>query len=470
MWKRKKTGVFSYMESGTSATTIVYPSLESTLLLESGLDSGVPANNFNCQVTCGMGGVKRYIYDGSFWNQDFFTINYENTVSALLVSTYQSGDTFTTLFPIVLPRITLQSTSEDFLKKQESVAYALNLLFSKQGYCIQSKPSGVSYQYEVLTINDFLPILQDTVLPPLLWKVLPQTGQLCLVKNTSYVHPDPTFEIAFSIITLPSDFQGDQSIYSGNVDLTGPTSGWFADGGYVFGFGKWNSKTYLFDDFFANNSSAQNLLRSLDLGDKIAQTLVDWRVMVTALGMSYTIACPERSLSCMATKYYKVKSSSLSRLQRRNITTNVQGGEFSEVIGLYYNTPKTSGTYQDYPVSAPIINFDSHLNGNNIIDLEIKDEWGNSIYPYIANLPTKNYFETTDTIVLTYPPAIYQSLDPFNATNGPNYDCLFPYYLINQTMIVFPALNSSGYTLPMSQLYGAKPSMSISHFIRLIGS
>jgi len=470
MWKRKRNiSRCCGGSAGSTGETIVYPALESTLLVESGLDSGTPVNSVSTYVTSGMNGVKRIIYDGTYWNNDFYITNYENTAAAILVTTYQSGDTFTTLFPIVLPRQILASTSTSFLKKQESIAYALNLLFSKPGYVVHTFAGPYPYQYIPLLINDFLPILQTATLPPLLWKVIPQTGQLALVVNPTYVHPDPTFQIAFSVITLPSLYQGDQSVSSGNVQITDPEAGWFADGGYIFGYGTLNYDTHLFDDSMARNPSYAALLKTLDLGDKIPMTLVNWQAMVSALGLSYVISCGERTLSCIASKYYKVQSSALARIQKRNITTNILGGEFSETIGIVYNSVLSSGQYQDSPSSAPIIHFNPHMNGNNLIDLEWKDEWGNSMNPFPTNQPgAMSFFENTDSAP-TYPPAAYQPLDPFFTTNGPNYDCLFPYYKINQDMVVFP-VSGSGYKLPVSSVYSCKYSSSISHFIRLIGS
>ncbi len=474
MWKRKRAGCSQCGGSSGAAIpgsteTVVYRALESTLLLESGSDSGTPVNALSSQITCGMGGVKRIIYDGTYWNKDLHMTHYENAVAAILVSTYQSGDQLTTIFPICLPRQALSSTNtSSFLKKQESIAYGLNLLFSKAGYYVHSTPAG-PYPYEYLTIgiNDFLPILQDTVLPPLLWKVIPHTGQLCLVYNQNFVHPDPTFKIAFSVITMPIAYQGAQTIFSGNVQMTGPTSGWFADGGYVFGFGPLNTSTHVFDDPLALNPSIATYLQTLDLGDKFPMTLPNWEIHIANLGLSQVIACGERTVGCIASKYYKVQSSSLARLQKRAIVSNIQGGELSETIGVFYNTPSFSNRFQDFPVSAPVLNFNSQMNGNNIIDLELKDEWGNSMNPYPTNIPsTLAYFEKSDSVAI-YPPAIYQSLDPFFSTNGPNYDCLFPYYKIDQTMIVFPR---STYILPISQLYTMNNASSISHFIRLIGS
>ena len=470
MWKRKRMLCCGGGGGRDNPETTVFPALESTLLIESGLDSGTPLNSLSSYVTSGMNGVKRIIYDGTYWNNDFFTTHYENTTAAILVTTYQSGDTFTTLFPIVLPRQVLASTSTSFLKKQQSIAYALNLLFSKAGYIVHSTPAGsYPYQYLALAINDFLPILQTATLPPLLWQVIPQTGQLALVVNPNYVNADPTYQIAFSVITMPSMYQGNQATFSGNVQITDPGAGWFADGGYVFGYGTLNNDTHLFDDSFARNPSYASVLKTLDLGDKIAMTLANWQAMVTSLGLSYVISCGERTVGCIPSKYYKIQSSALARIQRRNIVTNIQGGEFSETIGIVYYTSSSSNQYQDGYSSAPAIHFDPAFNGNNLVDIEWKDEWGNSMQPFPAYAPgPMSFFENTNDVP-TYPPAAYQSLDPFNATNGPNYDCLFPYYKINQNMIVFPA-SGSGYQLPITWVYSSKYSSSISHFIRLIGS
>ena len=469
MWKRKRMTCCGG-GSHESSETVVFPALESSLLIESGLDSGTPLNSLSTYVTCGMNGVKRIIYDGTFWNNDFFTTNYENTTAAILVTTYQSGSSFTPLFPIVLPRQVLASTTTSFLKQQQSIAYALNLLFSKPGYIVHSVTGGpFAYQYLSLSINDFLPILQTATLPPLLWQVIPNTGQLALVVNPNYVNADPTYQIAFSVITMPTAYQGNQAVFSGNVQITDSTAGWYADGAYVFGFGSLNTHTHLYNDSLAKNPSYASVLNTLDLGDKITMTLPTWQAMVSSLGLSYVIWCGERTVSCIPTKYYKIQSSALARIQRRNIVTNIQGGEFSETIGIVYYTSSSSNQYQDGLSSAPAIHFDPTINGNNLVDIEWKDEWGNSMQPFPAYAPgPMSFFENTNDVP-TYPPAAYQPLDPFNATNGPNYDCLFPYYKINQNMIVFPA-SGSGYKLPITWAYSSKYSSSISHFIRLIGS
>jgi hypothetical protein len=458
---------------------VIFTPLESSIIIESGGDTEFPPTQLNCELTSAPGGAQRFIYDGTYFNKDFYATHYENTVCCIIISVFRGATSATAkaynaIFPVVLPRQALASTdpstlsSDAFLKLQKSICYGLNLLFSKPGFIVVSTAQG--YQYASLGINDVnFPILQTAQLPPLLWDVTPQTHQLCLRVNPSYVDPSGFFTIAFKVCAMENAFQNRQNINTGYVQLAGPERGWYADGAYLFGFGQFNPNTKLFEDPLT--SAQQVYLNGLTLGTAYSISLSDWGALCASLGLFTTICCGQRSFSCIPTRYYKLKSSALSRLQKRPVNTNVQGGDFSAVIGLLYNPPDSANVYQDFGTSAPTIFFNGKMNGTNIIDLELNDEWGNLLYPYDKNINGQlmNYYENTDEVP-TYPPAAYHPLDPWFATNGPNHDCLFPYYKINQTFLRYAASNSNGYKLPARNIYANHPSSSISHFIRVIGS
>ena len=461
---------------------IAFRSLESSILLESGSDTGIPINHFSSQLTGAIGQALRLQYDSTFWNNDFFSVNYNNFLCGVVISCFSNQYQRTVLLPVILPRLGLASTaltplsSDSFLKLQQSVVYALNLLFSKPGYVLETV--GGVYQFSSIGIDEpTLPIFQDSKLPPLLWDMIPQTGQLCLRQNPLYVdstNPD-TFSIAYEVCIMQDSFQdSSQMTFPSSISMYGPNNGWFGDGAYLFGFGTFNQNSNLFDDSYAKTSNPFPPLT------QYITNILTYSSFCSAFLLRKTSAsCATRTLSLLATRYYKIQSAALSRLQKRPIYSSSQQSDIGQVVGILYNLPDTVNSFEDLTGpfaenTAPMIQLMPGMNGNSIVDFEFTDEWGNVLNPMEINSSSdakrRAFYEDADSAV-TFPPAAYHVLDPYGISNGPNHDCLFPYYKINQTVVRYPIQTGlSGIQLSTNTLPCAPASMGITHFIRLIGS
>ncbi len=469
-------------DAGNLPKEISLRSLESSILLESGGDTGVDIKSLSSDISGALGGALRLQYDSSYWNNDFFTTHYENVVVGLLVSVFSNNLETTTVFPVVLPRLslasTLNGTSEEFLQLQKSVAYGLNLLFSKPGIVVSTFNG--PYEYFALGLNDpVMPILQDTKLPPLLWDVIPNTGLLTLRRNPDYVDDfDPlNFDIAFQLISFPPLMTGVQNITAGSIQLAGDKRGWYGEGGYLFGHGSLNTTEHVFQDIYGTDPASYAFLLAKPMFPA-PSTPILFQDNVVKLSLEKTMVVGERSLGLCSSRYYKVKSASLSRLQKRPMTSNVSDGDFSQTVGVIYTIPDTKNVYEDLvgpnnENTAPVIHVNPGYNGTNIIDLFTTDEWGNTMNPYNVSeydLLNRSFYEDGD-MAPVFPPAAYIPLDPYGVNNAPNHDCLFPYYKINQTMIQFANTDGSGTrTLKAPSLPTSNPSQGITHFIRVFGS
>lgn len=480
--KRRRTGYHyqNQLDVGQLPSQIEFRSLESSVLLESGGDTGLPINHFSSQLSGALGQALRIQYDSTFWNKDFYTTNYNNFLCGIVVSCFSNDYQRTAIFPVLLPRQALASTANttltytEFFALQKSVVYALNLLFSKSGFVLEE--NGTFISFSSLTIDDpTLPILQTAQLPPLLWDIIPQTGQLCLRKNPNYVDSTnpTTFSISYEVIIMQNTFQDTtQSMSPGDVSMYGPDNGWFGDGAYIFGFGNLNVNTQTFNDSYINATYPP-----------LTKFVTDYtsysNFCQTYLLRQTSVSCATRSLSLVATRYYKIKSTALSRLQKRPIYANSLNSDMGQVIGILYNVPDSVNIFADLTGpfaenTAPVIQLIPNMNGNSVVDLTYTDEWGNDLTPYFINsdndVSRRAFYENTDSAI-TLPPVAYQVLDPYGSANAPNHDCLFPYYKINQTVVRYPVVSGTpGISLSSNTLPGGPPSMGITHFIRLIGS
>ena len=138
-------------EQGIQPVVQVYPN-ESVIQIDTGGAGSVGFSNVTKPLSSGIGGTSRFQYIDAFWDNDFFTITTSNASVGLAIVYYRPriGATFCFL-PIALPRMSLALDSENITDYQESIAYALNLYFSK--------PQTVYYRNDDGTIaSQVLPI------------------------------------------------------------------------------------------------------------------------------------------------------------------------------------------------------------------------------------------------------------------------------------------------------------------------
>lgn len=455
---------------------IQFPPLESTILIESGGVSGTNASTFSSDLSGNLGGVRRLQYNNPMWKKDFFTTTYQNTVAALIVSIYQNGGYNTCLFPITLPRQLLtsfsqentspDSDSEHFYYLQKSLAYALNLLLSKDGYVIAFN------RFVSIGLDEtHIPLLQDGKLPPILFDVHPLTGQLYIKKNPDYVSPYSDYDIAFTIATLYEEWFP-SSIPQGKFKFTGTDNGWFGSGALVFGFGQYDPIKEIYEDQYYNKPIIRGYLKShfMEPTQKALQSYENWQNNIVKDFLFYQdVQCCDRTTTLLASRYFFVISRQLSRLQLRPVISNIPSGA-NGVISILYNDANSAGIYQSGSSAAilsPVIHYDPRQSHNEV-DISIVNEYGQEIYSFPNSLDPfyMAYHENNDDSpgAISVPLA-FHVLDPYFTSNGPNHDCLFPYYKINQGMLVNDII-----PLQENEIYASKPSTSISHFIRVIGS
>lgn len=469
--KRKRVGEDMMSEFYSYAG---YPALKSTLKLDVGGEITTEPSNFQSRVTNALGGVNRIVYDSPFWSKDFFASTYQNCLSALIVSVYQNLQYRTVLFPLVIPRQTITyynddsiSASDRFLKLQESLSYALNLLFSKEGYVLEYNSLTQQSEWNVLTINDStMPILQTSQLPPLLFEIYPMTGQLMLKRNLDYVPDNPDdYDIAFNIVS----FQNSWTPYNTNpgISIFNAQHGWFGNGFYLFGFGNWNASTdYYVDDYYNQSSTFfREILETL--GPVVVNTTTNWSTeIVEKYFLKKYFMVGAQSCTLLETKYYIIQSTQLTRLQKRPFTSNTFI-PMSHTIGIFFNDVFRSGKYQKGNgvtyLGNPYLPYDSSQSHNEI-DIRFIDEFGNILKSGNSQSSVDNdFFENDSTSPAQFIiPIPYTLLDPFYPTNTPKHDCIFPYYKINQNIVL-----NSNIPFNTNAVIASKPSTAITHLITL---
>lgn len=475
MFKRKRV----YGDFADSVdSVVVYPSLESTVLLETGGDTGLNPGSSTTDLSGNLGGVRRLIYNDPFFSNDFFTTTLQNSLVALVVSIYTGGEYTTGLIPIMLPRQGLRhemsqedfESKRDFVKIQKSIAYGLNLMFSKTINVLYWTGTEMS-TVPLPPAAPFFPLVQDTVLPPLLWGVTEATGQLYLRRNDAFVKPTLDFDIAFNLFNFNDLFCPPLS--SSNNRITGTRSGWFAKGAYVYGFGTLNTTDhYYVDEYFGKDQTFYDSLRQIFvLGTVDTETAWDQNV-VQAFSLRKNFLVGTRTCTAIHSRYMTLDSQQLSRIQKRPTTSNTDTS-MAQSIAIIYDIIDNSGKYQDGKdliSSVPIIFFDPVNYSNNEVDLRFVDEFQDVLFAWDKD----QYYSQSITETLDFIPSIgtvpvpYQVLDPYNATNGPRFDCLFPYQRINTDFIVETVTN--GNRLNYNEVWAGKPSQSATHFLRVIGS
>lgn len=478
-YKRRRIMGFS----DVNPSAIVYPPLESTILLETGGDTGTNAGVSSSDLSANVNGVRRIIYNEPFFSHDFYTTTLQNSLVALFVSFYVNGNYNTGLFPICLPRQVLHhdmsedhfESKRDFVKIQKSIAYALNLQFSKASHYLAKDSFSVT-RWNPLAVNSpNFPLLQSAQLPPLLWEVSEATGQLILRRNEAFVpsfDPLNDFDFAFTLMSFRDVFL--PLISKGPRSVVGPLSGWFSKGATVYGYGSLDHEAHSYvDDYYEENSSFFQNLMSQTLRDPQTASVEVWEnTIVSPYRFTKHILMGNRTCAAIHGRYMTLNSRQLSRLQKRPCTSNTDVS-FSQSLALYWNLIDYIGKYQDGEnvVSNPPVLFYDRLNySNSEADLSFIDEYNDILYTWKKDdLSAQSVSETLDFIPgATTIPAVYQALDPYFTTNGPRYDCLFPYEQINQNFITAPYTNNT--PLNVNEVWAGKPSLSINHFLRVIGS
>jgi hypothetical protein len=476
-FKRKR--VNDSLSSDVAPSVVVYPSLESTVLLETGGITGLNSGSSTTDMSGNLGGILRFIYNDPLWSNDLYTTTLQNSLLAIFVSVYTNGAYCSGIIPVCLPRQVLRhdmheegvESKSDFLKIQQSISYALNLLFSKPIQIIDMT-SGIPLLQTIGDADPIFPIVQTTVLPPLLWDICTLTGQLYLKKNTSFVGPTGDYEIAFSLCTFKDVFF---PILSSNQNrITGDGNGWFGKGAHLYGFGELDIVNHQYHDRYFGQSELffKQIISSCNYSSPVTATINTWhKDIVSTFFLSTSIIMSERTTGAIYSRYILLKSQLLSRLQIRPTLSNTSIS-LTDSIATLYDIIEYSGKYQDGKnllSSVPVIYFDPYNYSNNEIDLRFSNEFNENLFAWT----TEEYWNQTNSETLEFIPGmntipvVYQALDPYNTTNGPRYDCIFPYEQINQNFIIEP---SNGNKLSYKEVWSAKPSMATANFLRAIGA
>lgn len=453
------------------AFSIIKPN-ESTLQIEVGGDSGNDIDKANTLLNAGLGGTRRFQYNNSFSFNDIFTTNSSNCAVGLLVGYFRENYMSFCLLPINLPRQSLSiGESENIYDYQSSIAYALNLYFSKEQTVFIFSPDNPTGKKEILPINHpNMPILQNAIEPPLIWKIT-RSGQLGLFQNVEVIQNNPsTFPenaiFKFNLINFNTYIAP-----SGAADIVyGLNNGWFGCGKYVFGFGKIISPGIYADDYESNAQTKENLKRVLYMFRSNQEPYVtnvyeEFSDLCLKISLKNAIAS-DGSTQCISSKYTIVESSELSRLQVRNVNTNFNITT-TYLVGLIYSSPFRKNIFQDGTFSGsnnsalPAINMDPE-QPHNIIDIIMYDEFNHTIKAYNME-EDSDYILTVEKIedpLISFPPAAYHVLDPFYSTNT-THDCAFPYTKISDS--IFKS------NRPPKDLYNSAISAAYVHFGRIIG-
>jgi hypothetical protein len=457
---------------------VVFPPLESTVLIESGGSTGFNASNFSSEISSALGGVQRIQYNDPFWCDDFFSTTRQNTVCGLIYSIYSNGGFSTSCFPLCLPRQMLSTNlnkeeglpnQERFFKMQKSVAYGLNLLFSKPGV-ILSTLNGFSEWVSVGGNPAIDTIVNTTGEPPLLFDIIHQTGQLSLHVNPTYPKRYEDFQIVFNLITIPKDWE---RALQGNYNILGDSSGWFGLGPYLFGYGQLDTTRHQYYDEVHNEADPNLFLANLLLlmrppsSPTVGNTSNWMSTAVLPFHLKFWFYVSELTCALVGSRYFSIQSNQLSRLQLRPPVYNTSPNMNSAICFLH-NDIDNSGIFQSGLssfISKIAIHYDPRQSHNEV-DIAFLDEWGNiaSSFEGVSSTEQALYENSDDPPEAV--PAAYQAYDPYFATNAPNHDCLFPYFKINQNMFIYTDVEE----VDLSKQYTSKPSTSITHFLRVIGS
>ena len=466
-YKRRRLGQEQFADQIPYA--VVYPSLESTLVLETGGNTNLNPGENTTSLSGHITGVQRIIYNDPFFSNDLFTTTLQNSLVGLIVSFYIDGDFTTKIIPICLPRQVLRhdmsenfmEKKQDFLKIQRSIAYALNLLFSKNLYAI-----GAGTVLSQVGVNTHaFPICQTAVLPPLVWGVTETTGQLYLARNNSFVHPSSDYDVAFNLITLTSQFK--LAIDENGQEMLGKNSGWFAKGSYIYGFGSLDHTNSIYTDEYAQESRAYIALFLSSLADPTAIDFLDWQVgVVNQFKLKQNILMGSRTCSAIHGRYMSVNSQQISKIQRRPSVSNIDT-TLTPSIGVIYTVIDYLGKYQNAKGTlsrVPFLQYSEYNYTTQEVDFKLINEFQDRLIIWNSNDYYQNNQILSEDIefIPTAVPVPYQVLDPYATTNGPRYDCLFPYNRLTSNTFLHP--------LNLNQVWAGKPSLSFIHQFRVIGT
>jgi hypothetical protein len=517
--KRKWMGGAGYVSIPTVES---YPPLESTVLAETGGDNeGTTVGRTVFPLSSNVDRVQKLAYEEPFSSNDFYATNYANSVIGLCVSFYieqgGAGSYSMAIVPLVLPPSLLcnprainpnphqdvsntgSNASKEFVKLQKSIAYAMNLQLSKEFiYAYAGVPASSTQITAGIATNSHFPLNNQNSLPPILWDVYPGTGQLYVKVNDAYdvAHYNTlyglsatVFEVAFRFFNLDDGSLGNRSYADagGGGDIIGEDSGWYGKGGTLFGFGKgdrtaqWNKGRYL--DLYRQQNQPTTFYQSMFRAGTttssllVATTYSKWKEEVVDLfQLTQTVQWADRTCACIANRYSVIRSNQLSKIQRRGMVSNTNM-DIHSGIAVLYNIIDYAGVYNDgeqkQTVSNPVIHFNAITQSISDMDCSILSEYNHVMMPYTNDVYLhQNQFLILGDFIpsLDLIPTPYHALDPYNATNGPRYDCLFPYSRISAEIFRAPYILATERKVDVSQHWFARPGTRIEHFIRLIGN
>lgn len=281
--------------------------------------------------------------------------------------------------------------------------------------------------------NEYMPIFSDSSEPPLLWSILSSNGQLALVRNPNFFVEDKKNDlIAYQIVSPQSYFgQALQVVKNGVASPTSTTipggyfintalnsdKGWCGQGAFATGFAQRKTyasdarEPYSYNDIYTNDerfSLFSNLhfpvFESITVSTtEFFEYCSTFKLITGGFLISNFIT------SMIPSRFYTIESAALTRNQKRPPCSN-NPNIIGDTVAVIFLTLDKLRTWQDSTISGiggsqKSSLFPSRKSGTDdtsivymdpmqslqVLDLTMRDEWGNIIDNYSSISDKKNY-------------------------------------------------------------------------------
>lgn len=271
--------------------------------------------------------------------------------------------------------------------------------------------------------NPYMPIFSDTTPPPLLWEICSSNGQLALIKNPAFFTDDVFDLIGYQVVTPQIYFGGapelvrQGTVFPVTINIPGGfilnnslngEKGWCGQGAFATGFAQ--RKTYTGDtaESFSYNDVYTDTER-LDLYNNLHFPVLESVVATPGAFFNY---CTTHKLvtdgflvsnfitSMIPARFYTIESAALTRNQKRPPSSN-NPNFINDTVGVVFLTLDKLRTWQDNTISGAgssrksalfparksgtddtSILFMDPMQSLQVLDILIRDEWGNIIQNY----------------------------------------------------------------------------------------
>ncbi len=354
----------------------------------------------NIPTSAGFGGIQKIMSEGVAFNNDTFTLDWENGIIGFAVAGIATDAPLSELTGCIIyidfspMRIagfdgfyTDESPTVTAARIQQELAYAISIQFNKTYPRFQYVPGqGDTFSTQTILVDAYpSPLVRTGVAGYPIIVSVTGSGQLCFRTNFEAGYEnDPAFpetNYYFNIFTPSSEFfeMAGRNNQGKRVGLNG--RGWVGLGAHVFGFGKKDASSGKYYDEYTFPGGARPRPTSLFNDISPPFTTSDLAVKQRMYNWGFRqFVCGHMPAKVIPSRYYLILSEELTAKQRMpGIITNVNISDVSQAIGVHMNRVGYGNSRERMP---PFIRINAEFNPMYTTDsfsFDILDEYGNDV-------------------------------------------------------------------------------------------